>query len=124
MRAKTSSASRKFGTTLGCAKLATSTTGMPRSVRRSQSHTFSSVGIHFGRLCSPSRGATSTTSIFSGMCMGRMLSGSGRHAPVGDNLLVIDPGADLRAEALVMLRGKVRLECRLVVVDLVQEDLR
>src|ERR1700682_930012 len=66
MRANTSSASRMLGTTFGCAKLATSTTGTPSSLRRSHIHTLSSVGIHFGRLCNPSRGATSTTRIFSG----------------------------------------------------------
>src|SRR3954466_13587332 len=66
MRSKTWSASRRFGMARGETKPVTSITGNPASLSRSTIRTLSSVSIHFGRLCSPSRGPTSTTEISSG----------------------------------------------------------
>src|SRR3712207_6758428 len=66
MRSNTSSASRRFGIARGCTKPVTSIVGKPASLRRSTIRTLSAVSIHFGRLWSPSRGPTSTTTTSSG----------------------------------------------------------
>src|SRR6201999_2205786 len=63
MRSNTSSASRRCGMTFGWAKFETSITGRPRSERRSIMAILVSVSIQRGKLCRPSLGPTSATTI-------------------------------------------------------------